>query len=233
MHYAVYLSIQPDTLQQFQQVSQKINIGTTQRQAKILGEILADLACHVMDQVFAEIVRQSKQFPHNIDKARAEQSAQVIDKIIAYIRQYMPYAIALLSNERLKPLVNYLDGCIKVRNGQHYLTYPIDDILAAQQVASFEQIQADNDQAVHAAFTHLVNIIDAGVDALLLQPKNILKFNVIINKTLDGVIHMCTHLGYQRLEKVTADLTAQQAKGYLDHFFAFLYQQSTEQLAYK
>lgn len=233
MHYAVYLYIQPKTLQQFQQVTAQINTGTQQRQAKILGDILADLACHVIDQVFTEIVRQSRQTAHAAEQTRSEQSEQVIAKILAYIRQYMPYAVSLMSNERLKPLVNYLESCIRLQDGQHYLTYPIDDALAMQQIESFEKIKAGDDRAVHSAFEHLVKIIDVGVEALLLQPKNILKFNLIVNKTLDGVIHLCTRMGYQRLEKVTVDLKAAQAEPYLDHFFAFLHQQSAEQPAYK
>lgn len=233
MSYAVYLSIQAETLQRFQQVTQQLHQGTTARQAKILSEVLTDLACHVIDQVFSEIMRHPKALPQHLEQQGGEQSSQVIDKIMQYIRKYMPYSIALLSNERLKPLVDYLNDCIKVHDGQYYLSYPIDDGLAAQQIASFERINAGDDQAVQLAFGHLIKIIDLGVDALLLRPKNILKFNVIINKSLDGVINLCTHLGYQRIEQVTAGLSASQVKGYLDHFLTFLHQQHQDQFSYQ
>lgn len=229
MQHRVYLHIQANTYQRLHQVQQQLNVGSKERQAKILGEILADLATDVIDQVFTEMIRKATQrTDHPVDHSRIDSSQQVIAKIISAIQQYMPYAVSLMSNDRLKPLIQYLNDCIRRRGQDYYLTYPVQADLVAQQKATLQQVRAGHDQAVKLAVSHLIQIIDIGVNALLIEPKNILKFNVIVNKTLDGVIGLCTRLGYQRLEKVLSDLTAVNVVFYLNHFAAFLQPEQDE-----
>ena len=229
-NYAIYLRIQPELYQRFQQVSTRINTPNEPRQAKALGAVLADLACAVLDQVFTELIRKASRVESSpTDSQSRESSQQVIDKIIGYIKQYMPYAVSFFHNQRLSPMVNYLAGQIRVQDGHYYLSYEIDDQLAQQQIDSLNRIGAGDNQAVKVAFAHLVKIIDIGMNALIIKPKTLLNFNFLVNKTLDGVIHMSTQIGYQRLEKVTAHLTAAQAEPYLHHFFAFMQQQPQNQ----
>ncbi len=57
---------------------------------------------------------------------------------------------------------------------------------------------------------------------LIREPKKQLKFNVFIDKTLSGVIHMTTHLGYKRLEKIGTQLQKEQANAYIEHFMDFM-----------
>lgn len=222
---AIYLLIQPELYWRFQQVSTRINTLNEPRQAKALGTILADLACAVLDQVFTTLIPKASQLElTQVNVESRESSQQVIDKITSYIQQYMPYAVSFFHNQRLSPMVNYLAEQIRVQDGHYYLSYEIDDQLAQRQVNHLNQIRAGEDQAVKQAFADLVKIIDIGVDALIVKPKALLKFNFLLNKTLDGVIYMSTQMGYQRLEKVSSDLTAVQAIPYLDHFFAFVQQ---------
>lgn len=225
-NYAIYLRIQPELYLRFQQVTDQINTAHAPRQAKALGIVLADLACAVLDQVFTELIGKvaDSELAEASHQSR-ENSQQVIDKIAGYIKQYMPYAVSFFNNQRLSPLVNYLATCIRQREGQYYLCYTIDTGLAESQIQNLNRIREGDDQAVKITFTNLIKIIDLGVHALIVKPKSLLKFNFLLNKTLDGVIHMCTHMGYQRLEKVTTHLTAIQAEPYLDHFFAFMQQE--------
>ncbi|MDQ8934558.1 hypothetical protein [Acinetobacter rudis] len=230
--YAVYLQMQPELHQRFKQVTQLINTPNAPRQAKVLGVILADLACAVLDQVFTELIRKVDQLEaEKVDRHGRESSQQVIDKIAGYIQHYMPYAVSFFNNQRLIPLVNYLDEWMREHEGKDYLIYEINDLLAEQQIQCLNQIRAGEDLAVKQGFANLVQIIDVGVQALIVQPKTTLKFNFLVNKTLDGVIHMCTQIGYQRLEKVTSNLTALRAAPYLDHFFSFLHKQQQKQLS--
>jgi hypothetical protein len=61
-----------------------------------------------------------------------------------------------------------------------------------------------------------------GVTALIREPKKMLKFNLVVDKTLNGVINMTTHMGYKRLEKLGGQLNQATANDYIEHFMTFL-----------
>ena len=56
--------------------------------------------------------------------------------------------------------------------------------------------------------------------------KKCLKFNFVVDKTLNGVINMTTHLGYKRLEKLGTQLDQQVAVIYVDYFLKFMRHQA-------
>ncbi|TCM69775.1 hypothetical protein EC844_10234 [Acinetobacter calcoaceticus] len=227
MTQTVYFIMQASTQQQFQQIHQALNAGTEQRQAKVLGRVLADLACEVIDQAFAVLLRTPGiTRSTSVEDQQAQASEKVVSQILAQIRKYMPYAVSMFANDRLLPMVNYLEQSMFEIDGRAYLSYRIPDRLSVELLQKIDQIRAGDERSVVDAFRSLVTLIDTGVDALIVHPKQMLKFNLIINKTLDGVIHVCTRMGYQRLEKVASQLTAPQAIPYLDHFVAFIQQPS-------
>ncbi len=57
-----------------------------------------------------------------------------------------------------------------------------------------------------------------------MRQKKLLKFNFVVDKTLTGVIHLTTQLGYKRIEKVSTQFAFIHAQKTLMHFFSFLEQ---------
>lgn len=222
MSQTLYFHIQDATYQRFQQVNHALAQRSSARQAKILGAVLADLAIEVMDQVFAALLRDPEVMRAKSQQdSQAQDSEKVIAQILSHIKTYMPYAVSMFGNDRLLPMVQYLETCMQRHAGRHYLSYQVDEAIFLPLRQDIERIAAGEQSRVQPAFQALLSLIDAGVQALIIHPKSMLKFNFLINKTLDGVIHMCTRLGYQRLEKVTAQLTAAEALPYLAHFLKF------------
>ncbi len=96
--------------------------------------------------------------------------------------------------------------------------------LVQQAQTLTEQIRAGNMQSVEEAFQTLIQIVDLGVTSLVREPKKRLKFNLVVDKTLNGVINMTTHLGYKRLEKLGTQVDQTTATHYINHFLAFMHQ---------
>ena len=65
-------------------------------------------------------------------------------------------------------------------------------------------------------------MVDQGVTSLVREPKKMLKFNMVVNKTLDGVIALTTQIGYKRFEKLSTQYDAQTVSKYFNHFLVFL-----------
>ncbi|OTG68422.1 hypothetical protein B9T25_06755 [Acinetobacter sp. ANC 4470] len=214
MNYVISLKLTPKTHQRFQQIHQQLNDGETESLAKPLGEVLADISCEVIDQVFGEVARLSQSGDHESEK--------VIQQILEMVRKYMPWSVSFFGNERLMPMVNYLENMTHEKEGQHYLSYPVDHLLVVELLECIEQMKQGNIHYVSPALKAFIQMVDQGVTSLVREPKKMLKFNLVVDKTLNGVIGLTTQMGYKRLEKLGTQYDAQITPRYFDHFLMFL-----------
>lgn len=216
MTYSISLKIKPETYLCFESIYQKLNAGETESQSKALGENLADIACEILDQVFGQLAR--------LNKTGDNESEKIIQQIRETTRKYMPWSVSFFGNDRLKPMVNYLHERFYDQNGQHFMNYPIDTALAAELLGCVDQMKEGNDQFVSPALKAFTQVVDAGVTHLVREPKKMLKCNVVVDKTLNGVINLTTQLGYKRFDKLGKIYDAPAMSQYFDHFMLFLNQ---------
>lgn len=214
MSYLISLKLKADTHHRFRQIHQQLNEGKTESLAKPLGEVLADISCEIVDQVFGEISRLSTSGDRESDK--------VVQQILDTVRKYMPWSVSFFGNDRLIPMVNYLIEMAHEKNDQHYISYRVDHVLVVELLGCVEQVKSGNSQYVSPALKAFTEMVDQGVTYLVREPKKMLKFNLVVDKTLNGVIHLTTQMGYKRLEKIGTYYDAQDTHRYLDHFLMFL-----------
>ncbi|MDC4403117.1 hypothetical protein NQ640_11510 [Acinetobacter baumannii] len=223
MSYKVFLKISDSTYTQFASIQEKLHAGVRESQSKVLGDVLSDLSCEIIEQVFSVLLKDEQDNSTMTQKQRYE-SEKVLQQILDTFRKYMPWSVSFFGNERLLPLVDYMTSLMKEREQEVYITYPITPQLVQQAQTLTEQIREGNMQSVEKAFQTLIQIVDLGVTSLVREPKKRLKFNLVVDKTLNGVINMTTHLGYKRLEKLGAQVDQTTATHYINHFLAFMHQ---------
>ncbi|WP_343501294.1 hypothetical protein [Acinetobacter baumannii] len=223
MSYKVFLKISDSTYTQFASIREKLHAGVRESQSKVLGDVLSDLSCEIIEQVFSVLLKDEQDNSTMTQKQRYE-SEKVLQQILDTFRKYMPWSVSFFGNERLLPLVDYMTSLMKEREQDVYITYPITPQLVQQAQTLTEQIREGNMQSVKKAFQTLIQIVDLGVTSLVREPKKRLKFNLVVDKTLNGVINMTTHLGYKRLEKLGTQVDQTTATHYINHFLAFMHQ---------
>ncbi|MFX4727390.1 hypothetical protein ABTB38_09725 [Acinetobacter baumannii] len=223
MSYKVFLKISDSTYTQFASIRKKLHAGVRESQSKVLGDVLSDLSCEIIEQVFSVLLKDEQDNSTMTQKQRYE-SEKVLQQILDTFRKYMPWSVSFFGNERLLPLVDYMTSLMKEREQEVYITYPITPQLVQQAQTLTEQIREGNMQSVEKAFQTLIQIVDLGVTSLVREPKKRLKFNLVVDKTLNGVINMTTHLGYKRLEKLGTQVDQTTATHYINHFLAFMHQ---------
>ncbi|WP_213696831.1 hypothetical protein [Acinetobacter baumannii] len=223
MSYKVFLKISDSTYTQFASIREKLHAGVRESQSKVLGDVLSDLSCEIIEQVFSVLLKDEQDNSTMTQKQRYE-SEKVLQQILDTFRKYMPWSVSFFGNERLLPLVDYMTSLMKEREQEVYITYPITPQLVQQAQTLTEQIREGNMQSVEKAFQTLIQIVDLGVTSLVREPKKRLKFNLVVDKTLNGVINMTTHLGYKRLEKLETQVDQTTATHYINHFLAFMHQ---------
>lgn len=223
MSYKVFLKISDSTYIQFASIREKLHAGVKESQSKVLGDVLSDLSCEIIEQVFSVLLKYEQDNSTMTQKQRYE-SEKVLQQILDTFRKYMPWSVSFFGNERLLPLVDYMTSLMKEREQEVYITYPITPQLVQQVQTLTEQIREGNMQSVEKAFQTLIQIVDLGVTSLVREPKKRLKFNLVVDKTLNGVINMTTHLGYKCLEKLGTQVDQTTATHYINHFLAFMHQ---------
>ena len=214
MSYSISLKLQPETHQRFKDLHSRLNAGERDSLARPLGENLADMVCEIIDQIFGQVVQ--------LANSPDSESEKVIQQILEAIRKYMPWSVSFFGNDRLVPLIEHLSKTIRVEDESVYMTYPIEQQLTQQVKASSQKLAEGESREIANSLKLLTEVIDVGVTHLIREPKKSLKFNFVVDKTLNGVINMTTHLGYKRLEKLGTQLDQQAAATYVDHFLKFM-----------
>ena len=220
MSTAVFLNIHADTYARFAHIRAQLLQGSKESQANALGNVLSEMACEVIEQVFMVLLQE------NQHHSQTGESEKVIQQILEAIRKYMPWSVSFFGNDRLVPLVEYLSKTIQLEDEKVYMTYPIEQQLAQQVKTSSQKLAGGDRHETVNALKLLTDVIDVGVTHLIREPKKCLKFNFVVDKTLNGVINMTTHLGYKRLEKLGTQLDQQVAVVYVDYFLKFMRHQA-------
>ena len=220
MNTAVFLNIHADTYARFAHIRAQLLQGSKESQANALGNVLSEMACEVIEQVFMVLLQE------NQNHSQTGESEKVIQQILEAIRKYMPWSVSFFGNDRLVPVVEYLSKTIQLEDEKVYMTYPIEQQLAQQVKSSSHKLAGGDRHETVNALKLLTDVIDVGVTHLIREPKKCLKFNFVVDKTLNGVINMTTHLGYKRLEKLGTQLDQQVAVIYVDYFLKFMRHQA-------
>ena len=220
MNTAVFLNIHADTYARFAHIRAQLLQGSKESQANALGNVLSEMACEVIEQVFMVLLQE------NQHHSQTGESEKVIQQILEAIRKYMPWSVSFFGNDRLVPVVEYLSKTIQLEDEKVYMTYTIEQQLAQQVKSSSHKLAGGDRHETVNALKLLTDVIDVGVTHLIREPKKCLKFNFVVDKTLNGVINMTTHLGYKRLEKLGTQLDQQVAVVYVDYFLKFMRHQA-------
>ena len=220
MNTAVFLNIHADTYARFAHIRAQLLQGSKESQANALGNVLSEMACEVIEQVFMVLLQE------NQHHSQTGESEKVIQQILEAIRKYMPWSVSFFGNDRLVPVLEYLSKTIQLEDEKVYMTYPIEQQLAQQVKSSSHKLAGGDRHETVNALKLLTDVIDVGVTHLIREPKKCLKFNFVVDKTLNGVINMTTHLGYKRLEKLGTQLDQQVAVIYVDYFLKFMRHQA-------
>ena len=214
MSYTVELKLKTETYQQFKNIHTKLNNNDREPQSKYLGDNISNIACELIDQAFGSLVNQSS--------SKDGDSEKVLKQVKDAITKYMPWSVSFFGNDRLLPMVNHVNGLMKRKNDQGYITYPVDKVVVEELLGCAEQLKQGNTAYVKPGLKAFNQVVDQGVTSLIREPKKLLKFNMVVNKTLDGVISLTTGIGYKRFDKLSSIYDAQTIGKYFDHFVAFL-----------
>ncbi len=97
MGYAVFLKINEATHGRFENIRTQLNLGAEQSQSKALGNVLSEIACEIIEQVFADLLYQQKQKNSADAQKHVAKSEKVVQQVLETMRKYMPWSVSFLA----------------------------------------------------------------------------------------------------------------------------------------
>ena len=215
----------------FKQQIEQLHLSTADQHASLpeqAGKLMSEITCHIIDYIFTDMVQKFSQ----VKDLAAEkllsfkESLQQIEEIKGIIRKYFSWAVAWFNAKRLKPVIGHYYQLIESykidNNTMPCLIYSIPDELADKALLSLHELKNMSASNALDAIECLIDVVDVGVTKLLKEPKDLLKFNFIANKTLDGVMNMTTALSYKSLRKLGNAMDSQLHQSASDHLQQFI-----------
>ncbi len=198
----VQLPISAALYKQFIELSDYIDNNPKGDTAQV-GRLLSQFSIELIDNVFEGLLTDLKAIDPNFHEV-----AKLTEESKNMVRKYMPWAFGQMSMERAGPLIAHYRSLMKVHSQDQsiWVEYPIPAELAARSRASIAEFQTGTVKSPQKSIEVLIDSIDASMEPLFYQPKNLMKFNFITNKTLNGVVSVTMALIQRQLRKLGTSL---------------------------
>lgn len=179
----------------------------TEDDKKLGAQLLADAYCDVLDHVFFELLYDiNRTHPTHL----MQEAVATGDEIKAKIHSSLGWVIGFFSSERIIPVINHFNELTHAadREGsrQHYTAFPISQKLAGASQRVLGQLADGSAKDLNEGVELLIEVLDVAIDQLVQEPKRLMKFNFVVNKTLDGVISLMLTLFRRLLRKMGAQI---------------------------
>jgi len=221
--YRIALPLSVDTAQRIRQLTERLQAGSSESLSAEAGQVMSQVGCELIDAVFGELVQQ---FLHVSALPAFRESLAAIEEVKSVLRKYLPWAISFFGNERLAPVAKHYGTLLQTRQvdgiALPFLVFALPDDVAQLALQSLTDLEQHRVKQATAAMEGLIQVIDVSLEVLLKQPKTLLKFNFVVDKTLNGVINMTTSMSYKNLRKLGQQLEPSLFEPLTNHLRQFL-----------
>ncbi|MDP2226306.1 MAG: hypothetical protein Q8J78_02385 [Moraxellaceae bacterium] len=167
------------------------------------AQLLADAYCDLLDHFLTDMLHEvRKTHPsHMMDEA-----LHMTEEVKAKIHHYLGWIVGFLSNARLVPVIAHFNGLVHEMElhgqRQHFVAFPVSPALAANGKRVLAQLHTGTLADIGEGMELLIQAVEEGLEPLALTPKALMKFNFVVDKTLNGVISLIMSLFNRMLRKM-------------------------------
>ncbi len=210
----------------------KLKANTRESQSVVATKLIQGAAHELIETFFVGLIADLQAAGQVAAYRDAESMVREIDDKLTY---YLGWASSFFSNDRIRPAVDHYHAMMQqlpLAGDMHpHIAFAVSPALmqrAEQQLPALLRGEAaDARESVEV----LIAVIDEALTALLIKPKQLMKFNFVVDKTLNGVISMTQSLAYRSLRKVGEQLPAAHQPVLARHLRRFLFSDIAAQAA--
>lgn len=188
-------------------LTERARTRLSEEDKKLGAQLLADAYCDVLDHVFFELLFEiNRSHPSPLIKEAIATGDEIKEKI----HSSLGWVIGFFSSERIIPVINHFNELTHSadRDGgrQHFTAFPISERLSANSQRVLRELADGSAKDLTEGVELLIEVLDVALEPLVFQPKRLMKFNFVVNKTLDGVISLLHSLFKRMLRKLGAQV---------------------------
>lgn len=204
----IAIPLRPHIVQGLHTLTERSRSGRLSEGDKKIGaELLADAYADVLDHCFIELLQEIER---THPSRTIEEAYRVAEDIKDKIHHYLGWVVGFFSSERLIPVIAHFNALTQelTLHGETrtFTVFPIPPALAANSERVLGELDAGRARDLHEGTELLIQVIEEAVQPLMIHPKQLMKFNFVVNKTLDGVISLVIGLFKRMLRKLAPQL---------------------------
>lgn len=171
---------------------------------KIQGvELLAEAYCDLIDTCFVRLLDDLT----NTDSPSKEllDAHRTLEEIKEKTRHYVRWTAGFIANDRLPPVIAHFYAMTHkqgVGRDQPFMAFDLSPALAADIARVVPTLKDGSAKNFDEGIELIIRVIDESMIPMSIEPKNLMKFNFIVNKTLDGIIAVVNALFKRMLRKL-------------------------------
>lgn len=185
--------------------------------------VLTEVYCDLLEAVYGQLLEKVNA-KHPV-KSLAE-AHDVLKEIETKSRHYMGWITPFLAREKVVKVIAYFDAMV-IRpapgsGDKPCVRLSIDEKVAREGLLILKGLLSGQSQDIAKGIELLIKATDAVVDQLVVEPKRVMKFNLVVDKTLSGVIALLTGIGHSIIRKIGKQLPEDAFPTVAEHLMLFI-----------
>jgi hypothetical protein len=180
----------------------------TDRDKKLGIDLLVDAYCDVVDHTLIGLLDE---IGRSHDSSQLRHARRVADDVQDKARHYVGWAGGLIASHRLPPVIHHFNGLvheIDLGSGDRsHAVLPVSMPLATRADTVLTTLRDGSAKDLKEGIRLLTTIVDELMIPLAIEPKNLLDFNFLVSKPLDGAIGLVRTLIHRMLARFGEQLT--------------------------
>lgn len=194
---------------------------------KALGaDLLAQTYVQLLDTCFTHLLDElNKTQPDKM----LQDASKVIHKVQSEAQHYIGWLIKFIANKRVPPVIHHFHDMVHVLNlngqSQPYIVIPVTTTYAESASDVMFALANKESKKLDEGVELLIEAIETALVPLVYTPKDLMGFNFVISKTINGVINVLHTLFKHTLRKLPPHIQEESCPAIAKHFEVFLIRQ--------
>ena len=201
------------------------------RAAKPISDEDKALGADLLAQTYVQLLDTC--FTHLLDDLNSTQpdkmlldASKVIHKVQSEAQHYIGWLIKFIANKRVPPVIHHFHDMVhvlKLNGKEHpYIVIPVTTTYAESASDVMNALAMKDASRLEEGVELLIEAIETALVPLVYTPKDLMGFNFVISKTINGVINVLHTLFKHTLRKLPPHIQQESLPSIAAHFETFL-----------
>lgn len=201
------------------------------RAAKPISDEDKALGADLLAQTYIQLLDTC--FTHLLDDLNSTQpdkmlldASKVIHKVQSEAQHYIGWLIKFIANKRVPPVIHHFHGIVHLVEidgvMKPCILIPVTASYADKARNVMDALKNKDTTRMEEGVELLIEAIETALVPLVYTPKDLMGFNFVISKTINGVINVLHTLFKHTLRKLPPHIKAESYPTIANHFTTFL-----------